>query len=253
MELFQEPKKNLYQRNAIKMENIEKKNKYIVKKITNITHKIENSNLEKNFEKSLEKRDEFLYIVGTLAREAQNYSYELFEKIIGRFYIKNKFNSIIYERAKIELSSWANQSLIINNTITGIKDSRYFYEFYCNNYVKYFKGYKESLEQFLEDLKNEKYYFNDLFRDLCQLYTEVLLYSEKNIELIYIDNNYKYMKDLMEDITDLNGGRNVKATILPGLFVNSEPINNGKILVYCENQKSQITFNKFFQTPKKEK
>lgn len=78
------------------------------------------------------------------------------------------------------------------------------------------------------------------------MYIEVLLYSEKDIELIYIDN-YKYMKEKMEDITDLNGLRNVKAIILPGLFVNSELIYNGKILVYCENKRSQIKFNKLFQ------
>ena len=41
-------------------------------------------------------------------------------------------------------------------------------------------------------------------------------------------------------ITDLNGQRDVKLTILPGLFINGEPIKNGKILVYCENKKSKI-------------
>ena len=55
LELFQEPEKNLYQRNAIRIENIENNNKYIIKKITNISQKIETANLE--------KRDEFLYIV----------------------------------------------------------------------------------------------------------------------------------------------------------------------------------------------
>lgn len=105
LELFQESKKCLYQRNAIRIENIENRNKYIIKKITNISQKIENTNLEKLFE----KRDEFLYIVGTLAREAQNYSYELFEKLLERFYIKYIFNSIIFERAKIEFSSWVNK------------------------------------------------------------------------------------------------------------------------------------------------
>ena len=44
----------------------------------------------------------------------------------------------------------------------------------------------------------------------------------------------------MEDITDLNGQRDVNLTILPGLFINGEPIKNGKILVYCENKNPKI-------------
>ena len=41
----------------------------------------------------------------------------------------------------------------------------------------------------------------------------------------------------MKDINDKKFGRNVQCTILPGLFVNNEAINNGKILVYCEKSK----------------
>ena len=233
IELFQEPKKNLYQRNAIRIENIENKSRYIIKKITNISQNIEGINIE--------KRDEYLILVGFLAREAHNYAYELIRILIEEFYKKHTFNTIIFERAKVELSSWVNQSLIINKSNKEIKDLRNFYEYYSKNKFINIQYFNSSDELFEKAFTKENYNFQDLFRDLCQLYSEVLLFSENNIDIIYIQN-YKFIYDKMEDITDLNGQRDVKLTILPGLFINNEPIKNGKILVYCENKQSKMKY-----------
>lgn len=103
------------------------------------------------------------------------------EKLIKEFYIrynKHGFNSVIYENAIIELSSWVNQSLIIGNSNKNIKDLRYFFEYHCNEEIDRIKNIKikNNFEIFFE---KEAYDFRKLFVHLSQLYTEIQLYSGK--------------------------------------------------------------------------
>ena len=246
-EIFLNEISNLFEVNSIRLENIENKNKYINNKIINISNIFEDSD-------KLIERNEFLYSVGNIARQAHSFSYELAELLINKFNEKNKFSSIIYEKAKVELSSWVNQSLIIinGNDNNDIKDARKFYDLYCKKEINKIMDYIKIEEKFIIIYNKFNFNFLKLFRDLSQLYTEVLLYSGKNIEIKYCENdsyNYEYMKD----INDKKYGRYVKCTILPGLFVNKEIIKNGKILVYCKTSKiDKDDFPKFNNPIKKD-
>ena len=228
-EMFSNEISSLIEVNSIQLENIENKNKYIQNKIIDISNKFEDCN-------KLKERDLFLFSVSNIARKAHSYSYELAELLIKKFNEKNTLSSIIYEKAKVELSSWVNQSLIILNDNNDIRDIRKFYDFHCKNEIKRIAD-SIKIEEKIKIFYNESSFtFQKLFRNLSQLYTEVLFYSGKNIEIKYIENcQYKY--EYMKDINDKKFGRNVQCTILPGLFVNNEAINNGKILVYCEKSK----------------
>ena len=81
-------------------------------------------------------------------------------------------------------------------------------------------------------MKVHDFNFQKLFSFLSQLYTEVLLFSDKNIYLKYTEK-CDFNHNIMKDITDLNGKRFVMFSVLPGLFVNESNIKDGKILVFC--------------------
>ena len=140
----------------------------------------------------------------------------------------------------IELSSWVNQSLVfVKSDNEDIKDIRNFFDINCKNEKQRINDYIQIEKDIKSFYKEPNFNFQILFRDLSQLYTEIILYSEKNIDLIYAENeenssNY-YKRECMKDINDLIYGRLVIFTVLPGLFVNKEIIQNGKILVFCDN------------------
>ena len=146
---------------------------------------------------------------------------------------KKKFSSIIYEKAKIELSSWVNQSLIKENSNKEMKYLRKFYEYYSNEEKSRINRYILSDERANSILNQNNFNFYNLFRDLSQLYTEALIYSEKDIILQYAEENSDFDLNKMIDAAELNGRRFVKFTILPGLFVCKYCIQYGKILVFC--------------------
>ena len=236
--IFKSPKNKLYQNYAIKLEDIENKSQYIINKIINISQIIED-------EIDDVKRNNYLLAVGNIARVADNYSNELAEILINRFFTEYKgFSSIFYENAKIELSSWVNQSLKNDESNKDIKQLKYFYSYYSDKEKSRIINYIVSDEKVNSILKKNNYNLYNLFRDLSQLYTEALLYSEKEIFLKYVEKcEFDYNK--MIDATELNGRRYVKFTILPGLFVCKYNINNGKIFVFCSKKLENNVNNPF--------
>ena len=236
--IFKSPKNKLYQNYAIKLEDIENKSQYIINKIINISQIIED-------EIDDVERNNYLLAVGNIARVADNYSNELSQILIKRFFTEYKgFSSIFYENAKIELSSWVNQSLKNDESNKDIKQLKYFYSFYSDKEKSRIINYIISDEKVNSILMKNNYNLYNLFRDLSQLYTEALLYSEKEIFLKYVEKcEFDYNK--MIDATELNGRRYVKFTILPGLFVCKYNINNGKIFVFCSKKLENNDNNPF--------
>lgn len=236
--LFQTPKNKLYQNYAIKLDDIENNSLHIINKVIKISQSIED-------EINDDERNNFLLSVGNISRVAHNFSNELSEILIKKFIVEcNEFSSIIYEKAKIELSSWANQALTIDESNKDLKYLRYFYGYYTHKEKSRIINYIKSDETVNSILNKNNYDFYNLFRDLTQLYTEALLYSEKDIVLKYVEQcEFDYNK--MTDATELSGRRYVKYTILPGLFVCKYNINNGKILVFCEKKLEKDYNNPF--------
>jgi hypothetical protein len=236
--LFKTPKNKLYEKYAIKLEDIDNNCHYIINKIIEISQNIED-------EIDDDIKNKFLFSVGNIARIAHNYANELTEILIGEFQKENKFSSIIYEKAKIELSSWVNQSLIIENSNKEMKYLRKFYEHYSNEEKSRINRYILSDEKANSILNQNNFNFYNLFRDLSQLYTEALIYSEKEIILQYAEENSDFDHNKMIDVAELNGRRFVKFTILPGLFVCKYCIKNGKILVFCVKKLENNNYNPF--------
>ena len=222
IKIFQEPTNNYYEKYGIKLKNIESKYTLIREKI------IENSLKLEDDEKNITKRNKYLENIANLSRNAHEYSYQLIEILLKEFNKKNKFKTIIYEKAKTELSSWVNQSLAGND----------FFKHKCPAQIKLIKFIKN-----INDKSILEYYIN-LYIDLCELFTKALLYSEINIELIYFIEGKDYQQNEMKDITELNGSRKVKFTVLPGFFVNKKAFEFAKALVFCEYESnSKLQFN----------
>ena len=242
IKIFQKPKYKLYQKYAIKLDNIINKNKYIIQKIEEISN-----NLEDGID--INQRNNFLFFVSYISREAHNYSNELAEILIQQFYkdYNNEINSINYYKVKTELSSWVNQSLIIDYS-EDFEDLRNFYTYYCQKEQKRIQNYLKLDSSSNSILNDHNFDLQKLFRCLSQLYTEVLLFSDKNIYLKYVEK-CDFEQNKMKDITDLNGRRFVIFTVLPGLFVNDFNINNCKILVFCD-KKSEAKYNIHFENIK---
>ena len=206
IQIFQKPKNKLYQNFSINLPNISNKNQYIIQKIEDISNNIED-------ELNLDERNNFLISIALIAREADNYSKELCEILIQRFYKEYKeFISINYNKAKTELSSWVNQSLIKDESNEDIKDLRYFYNYYCEKENKRIQKYLKLDSSIDFILKNHNFNFQKLFSLLSQLYTEVLLFSDKNIYLKYTEK-CDFNHNIMKDITDLNGKRFVMFSV----------------------------------------
>ena len=74
--------------------------------------------------------------------------------------------------------------------------------------------------------------FYRLFIDLCILFTETILYSEKDIELKFIKKGERYQPDEMHDITEIRGIKYVHFTVLPGLSVNNRCFPFAKAIVF---------------------
>lgn len=227
IKIFQIPTKQLYQTYAIKLDIIKLKNTKIREDIKKYTLKLEDD------EKNILKRNQYLGGVANLAVYANNFSYKLIELLKNEFYKNNKFKTVIYERAKEEFSSWVNQSLQIESSQKII-----FFEKYC---LQEFKS--SSLINITRDNTLLQHY-SILFTDLCELFTEILLFSEKDIELKFIAKGERYQQDEMNDITELRGTRYVNFTVLPGLSVNKKCFQFAKAIVFCEyEQNPKLQFN----------
>ena len=239
IKIFQKPENKLYQNYSIKLTDISKKNQYIIQKIEENSNDIEDK-------LNIVERNKYLISIAHIAREADNYSKELCEILIKRFYKEYKeFSSISYNKAKTELSSWVNQSLIKDESNKDIKDLRYFYNYFCEKENKRIQKYLNLDSNIDSILKVHDFNFQKLFSFLSQLYTEVLLFSDKKIYLKYTEK-CDFNHNIMKDITDLNSKRFVMFSVLPGLFVNESNIKDGKILVFCNKNKNLET-NILFQ------
>ena len=246
IQMFQKPENILYKEFSINLTDINNKNKDIIQKIEKISYNIEEEiklNERNNLEDKLklDERDQFLISVACVAREADNYSKYLFKILKEKFYDENKkFNPKKYNEHKIEISSWVNQSLIKDESNDDIKDLRLFYKYHCEKENKRIQKFLNLDSSIYFILKKHNFDFQKLFRILSQLYTEVLLFSDKKIDLEYREKCY-FDPDIMKDITDLNGERFVIFSVLPGLFVNESNIECGKILVFCDKNKNSKT------------
>ena len=85
-------------------------------------------------------------------------------------------------------------------------------------------------------------YYQNLFSDLTQLYSESIFYSEKKIDLTRVENS-NFNNEKMRDITDITGSKFVKYTVLPGLYANNNVIGKDlRILVFLPTMKSRTVF-----------
>ena len=218
--IYQNPTKQLYQNYGIKLDTIKAKNLLIREEIKKYALKFEDD------ENNIPKRNKYLETVSNISSYGIEYSYKLIDILLKKFYEKNKFKSIIYERAKEEFSSWVNQSLSIESSQKII-----FFEKYCLEELQI-----SSLNRIILKDSILLQHYRKLFIDLCQLFTLTLLFSEKEIELKYIEKGKQYQHDEMQDITELNGIRYVNFTVLPGFYVNKKPFQFAKALVFCETE-----------------
>ena len=224
-----------YQNTSIKLDTIKSKNAEIREKIKIYSLKFEDD------ENNIPKRNRYLETVANISGYAIEYSYQLIDILKNQFKEKNKFKSIIYERAKDEFSSWVNQNILMESS-----QEKNFFEKNCGEELKI-----SSLNRILlKDNFNLLSHYKKLFIDLCELFTLVLLYSEKEIELKFIERGKKYQHDEMKDITELNGIRYVNFTVLPGFVVNQKSFQFAKALVFCEYEANpKLHFN--IKIPKK--
>ena len=234
MKRFEGDTKQLFHNKGINLEIIKTKSEKIREIIEQYRLKFEDN------EKDIFKRNKYLEKIANLSVQADNFSYKLIGKLLKEFNNNNnKFKSIIFERAKEELSIWVNQFLNIDSH----KKNKFFDE-NCSNEFK-----SSALNK---DIKNDilLLHFNNLFSDLCELFVYAIIYSEKNIELKYIKKGEIYQPDEMIDITELNGNRYVNFTVLPGLSVNKKSFKFAKALVFCEtDSKFKSQFNIYIPRP----
>ena len=224
---FENPTKQLYQTYGIHLETIESKSK-------NIRDYIEKYSLQfEDVERDISKRNKYLETVANIAVFAEEYSYKLIEILLGEFNKRNKFSTIIYEKAKEEFSSWVNQSLKIDSS-----QEIGFFEEYCSNEFKLLTLNKtEKDNSFIQC-------YNRLFIDIVELFTLAIIYSEREINIKYIEKGKKYQQDEMKDITNLNKIRYVNFTVLPGLCVNQKFFQFAKAIVFCEQDSNlKLKFN----------
>lgn len=232
---FKNPEKPLYQIHAIKLEDIENRNSYITLKLVNISDRLEEINI--NY------RNKFLENVKYIGEKSNKLSMELFKLL--KIWFKKNYPGIILDLNKEEkraLSSWFNQSLIINASNKDDLFKRPFFEYMCKQKINEVKNYIQIDSKFRDIFEKNSYDLEKLYSDLTQLYTEAFFYSEKEIKLIKVENNNQFIKEQMKDITDLCGKKIDKYSVLPGLFDNNKVIS--KILVFCEKFKNQVNNKK---------
>jgi len=228
IKIFQSNTKQLYQTYAIKLETIKLKNTKIRDDIIRYSLKLEDD------EKDIPKRNKYLENVANLVVDAYTYSYKLIDTLLKEFHNRNNtFKTIIYERAKEKFSSWVNQTLQIEST-----QKISFFENNCSQEFISSAFNKTTKDNILLQ------HFYRLFIDLCILFTETILYSEKDIELKFIKKGERYQPDEMHDITEIRGIKYVHFTVLPGLSVNNRCFPFAKAIVFCESEfKPKIVYN----------
>ena len=236
------PKEELYERYSIKLENINERSFNINDKIAKLWVEIDekNDNLKNNF----------LQLVGNIARKSHIFSRKLLDILIKDLKELNPYkswNTIIYESAKMKLSSLFEQCLIIDKSDKKLRDTRLFFEYHCKKEIDtIFDEIISNNNEIKNIYLNKKNDYINLFISLSQLYTEVLLYAGKKIILRYIDESH-FDPNTMKDITEVpkSKSKKVKYTILPGLFVKDDTLNDGKILVVCESKNEDDYKNKY--------
>ena len=224
---LKKPEKDLYQINGIKLEDIETRNKFIVNKLINMSVNLE--------EIDIKERNKFLENIKYISDEAIRFSGELADLLKKEF--QNNYPNLKIddsEKMKRVLSSWFNQSLIIDESKN---NKRPFFDYFSKIEINRIKNYTQINSNLKNIFSKNSYDFEKLFSDLLQLNTETIFYSEKKIIPKKVDNcnfaNYK-----MKDITDINGKKIVKYTVLPGLVDDKDIIS--KIIVFCEKYGNKI-------------
>lgn len=149
--IYQNTTKQFYQNNGIKLDTIKTKNSLIREEIKKYSLKFEDD------ENNIPKRNKYLETVSNISSYAIEYSYQLIEILLKKFYEKNKFKSIIYERAKEEFSSWVNQSLSIESS-----QKVNFFEKYCLEELQ-----TSSLNRIILKDNSLLQHYKRLFIDLC--------------------------------------------------------------------------------------
>lgn len=98
MKRFEGDTKQLFHNKGINLEIIKTKSEKIREIIEQYRLKFEDN------EKDISKRNKYLEKIANLSVQADNFSYKLIGKLLKEFNNNNKFKSIIFERAKEELS-----------------------------------------------------------------------------------------------------------------------------------------------------
>ena len=227
---YKAPAKEINESDGINMSLFSQKFNKVVEEIKKYRNYFEDT------EKNIQRRNEYLEYITCIAYKAHEFSFILVDTLLKEFNKTMEFNTIIYEKAKEKFSSWVNQIII--------KNSSNFFDSNCSRKFGTFQFNTALYSSFFDNFKK-------VFINLSEVFTEAMIYSEKNIEIEYINKGIKYEGGKMTDITDLDRTRYVNFTVIPGLCVEHEPIPNGAPLVFCEYKLNfQYKFNFDIAIPK---
>ena len=200
----------------------------IIEKYEKIINKIKKISFEYEDDFEDEKKyNNYLYAVGGIARVSNNLINEILINLKKEFKKKRKFETILKDRARIQLSSWINSNLsIIENSPE--KDRRDYFCIFCKNNldkIKYFLQYET-----IDDINKRKikYSLIELFIDLTQIFTECY-FSIKKIDLAFIDNK-TFDNKIMKDLTEKKGF--CYFTILPGFQIRGKYHDQVKVQIF---------------------
>ena len=200
----------------------------IIEKYEKIINKIKKISIEYEDDFDDEKKyNNYLYAVGGIARVSNNLINEILINLKKEFKKKRKFETILKDRARIQLSSWINSNLsIIENSPE--KDRRDYFCIFCKNNldkIKYFLQYET-----IDDINKRKikYSLIELFIDLTQIFTECY-FSIKKIDLAFIDNK-TFDNKIMKDLTEKKGF--CYFTILPGFQIRGKYHDQVKVQIF---------------------
>ena len=220
---YKAPTKEINESDGINMSLFSQKFNKVIEEIKKYRNYFEDT------EKNIKRRNEYLECITCIAYKAHEFSFILVDKLLKEFNKTMEFNTIIYEKAKEKFSSWVNQIII--------KNSSNFFDSNCSRQFESFQFTSSLNSNFFDNFKK-------VFINLSEVFTEAMIYSEKNIEIEYIKKGIKFEVGKMTDITDLDRTRYVNFTVIPGLCVEHEPIPNGAPLVFCEyKQNFQYKFD----------
>ena len=211
---------------------------FLIEKYEKIINKIKKISFEYEDDFEDEKKyNNYLYAVGGIARVSNNLINEILINLKKEFKKKRKFETILKDRARIQLSSWINSNLSIIENFPE-KDRRDYFCIFCKNNldkIEYFLQYET-----IDDINQRKikYSLIELFIDLTQIFTECY-FSIKKIDLAFIDNK-TFDNKIMKDLTEKK--EFCYFTILPGFQIRGKYLDQVKVQIFG---KEKYNLNKY--------